>query len=173
MSISPLVVSQRLVLLLCVSSLALLALACGEDLEGTTVRISGLEILVEVAQTGEERAKGLSGRESLAEGSGMLFVLEDERQPSFWMKGMLISLDFIWISSDLRVADLTEHVPPPVSATADADLPRYQPDQPVRYVLEVNAGVVQEAGIQIGDTVVVEPELSTPELSTMEDGDSP
>ncbi len=89
---------------------------------------------------------------------GMLFIFPSEGQHSFWMGGMLFPLDFIWISSDRTVVDITVDVPSPEPGVPDGELPRYRPDQAVLYVLEVNAGVVREAGVQIGDTVTFEPE---------------
>ena len=128
--------------------------------ETVTVQIDGLAVQAELAQTPEERAQGLSERDSLAAGAGMLFVFETERQPSFWMRGMRFPLDFLWISAGLRVVDRTEDVPPPDPETPDADLPRYVPDAAVLYVLEVNAGVIREAGVEIGDTVIFEPDIA-------------
>ncbi len=125
------------------------------------VRIGDRTIQAEVAETAEERTQGLSGRTSLAEDGGMLFVHQQDGQPTLWMKDMHFPLDFIWISVDRRVADLTENVPIPEPGIPDSELPRYQPDEPVRYVLEVNAGLVQEAGIQVGDAVTFQPDMLT------------
>ncbi len=125
----------------------------------TTVRIDGLTIQAEVARTAQERAQGLSGRPSLPDDGGMLFVFAEEGRPGFWMRGMRFPLDFIWISRDRRVVDLMEDVPPPEPGVPDAELPRYQPVEPVLYVLEVNAGVVREFGIQVGDMVTFDPDV--------------
>ena len=111
-----------------------------------------------MASTPEERGPGLGGRTSMPLDQGMLFIFPSERQPSFWMRGMLFPLDFVWISGDRIVVDITEGVPLPEPGVPDVELPRYRPDQAVLYVLEVNAGVVREAGVQIGDTVTFEPE---------------
>ena len=132
----------------------------GEDgHERIEVRIDGLVIEAEVARTPEERAQGLSGRSSLPESAGMLFVFQEERRPGFWMKGMRFPLDFIWISRDRRVADITRDVPPPEPGTPDGALLLYQPAEPVLYVLEVNAGIVGEAGLRVGEAVTFEPEV--------------
>ncbi len=133
----------------------------GEDgLEPIEVRIDGLVIEAEVARTPEERAQGLSGRPALSENAGMLFVFQEERRPAFWMKGMRFPLDFIWISRDRRVVDITRDVPPPEPGTPDNALPLYQPAEPVLYVLEVNAGIVGEMGLRVGDAVTFEPEVA-------------
>lgn len=109
---------------------------------------------VELADTPEKRARGLSGRPGLEAGSGMLFVFDSESRVAFWMPEMHFPLDFLWIASDCRVADITQDVPPPVPEMALSDLPRYRPSVPVQYVLEINAGEVAAAGITRGDPVV-------------------
>lgn len=141
---------------------ASVASACGES-DGVDVRVGGLTIEAEVARTTEERAQGLSGRDSLARDRGMLFIFEDDGRRGFWMRGMRFPLDFIWISAGGRVVDLTENVPPPSPGVKDADLQLYRPAGPVRYVLEVNAGVVRKEGIEVGDEVTFEPEITRDE----------
>ena len=123
------------------------------------VHIGEMTVRAEVAMTPERRGRGLSGRTSLPEDAGMLFVFEQEQRPAFWMRDMLFSLDFIWISADGRVVDLTLDVPPPAPASR---LPTYQPAEPVLYMLEVNAGVVQRFGVQVGDAVTFEPPFPAP-----------
>jgi hypothetical protein len=148
--------------------IALLLLACalalaacddgGSAQERVDVRIGDLTIHAEVANTPAERVPGLGGRDSLPHDAGMLFVHVDERQRTFWMRGMRFALDFVWISADRRVVELIENVPPPAPGTPDSELETLRPDAPAQYVLEVNAGVVAEAGIAIGDAVAFEPE---------------
>src|SRR3990172_7339338 len=50
---------------------------------------------VEIADSPEEQAKGLMGRESLEPGKGMLFVFPEEGIYPFWMKDTLMPLDMI------------------------------------------------------------------------------
>jgi uncharacterized membrane protein (UPF0127 family) len=139
----------------------LFSASCGEGrLEHTDVRIgSSMAIRSEIAWTPTARTLGLGGREALDRNAGMLFVLPEEGRETFWMKGMRFPLDFAWISSDRRVLQLTEDVPPPEAGTPDKSLPLYKPEQPVRYVLEVNAGVTEALGISVGDEVRFEPEV--------------
>lgn len=84
--------------------------------------------------------------------SGMLFVYDSARTPSFWMKEMLMPLDFVWIGEDCSVADLHTDIPPP-PGTSTGSLPTYSPGSPVRYVLEINAGKIAGLGIEVGDPV--------------------
>ncbi len=128
-----------------------------DDVERIGVRIDGLTVRAEMARTLEERGPGLGGRPSMPLDEGMLFIFQSEGQHSFWMRGMLFPLDFIWISSDRTIVDITIDVPIE-PGVADGELPLYRPDQAVLYVLEVNAGVVRKAGVQIGDAVTFEPE---------------
>ncbi len=112
-----------------------------------------LEFLVELAADPEKRVKGLSGLPFLEAGTGMLFVFEDPERLRFWMRGMEISLDIVWISSDCRVVDVSEDVPFPDPDTPLDELPRYSPESPAQYVLEINGGEAAELGLGIGDTV--------------------
>ena len=116
-------------------------------------QVGDLEFLVELAADPEKRIKGLSGRPFLEAGTGMLFVFEDPERLRFWMRGMEISLDIVWISSDCRVVDVSEDVPFPDPDTPLDELPRYFPESPAQYVLEINGGEAAELGLGIGDTV--------------------
>ena len=133
----------------------LIGVACADSdgAVGPAIDVGGARFEVEIAATSKERSRGLSGRESLADSSGMLFVFESTRVPSFWMKDMLIPLDFVWIGEECNVVDLHTDVPPPPAGAPTGSLPRYIPGSPVRYVLEINAGRVGELGIEIGDRV--------------------
>ncbi len=116
------------------------------------VKIGGKEILVEIAETPEEKAKGLSGKTLLAENEGLLFSFAQETLPAFWMKDMKIALDLIWIDKE-KIIYINENVSPPLSGQKEANLPLYRPPQPINYVLEVNAGFSQTNGIKVGDSV--------------------
>lgn len=58
---------------------------------------AAVEFRVEVAQTAEQQRDGLSGRESLSEGTGMLFRFGSRREQQVWMVGMEIPIDIAWI----------------------------------------------------------------------------
>lgn len=107
---------------------------------------------VEVANTPTNRSKGLGGRDSLAQDSGMLFVFSQKNSYQFWMKGMRFPLDIIFIS-DNKIVDIIKNVPIPTPSTPDQKLPRYSSSTPFDQVLEVNAGFVDAHNNQIGDTI--------------------
>lgn len=121
--------------------------------QGPVVTVGAASFRVDVARTFDEKAKGLSGRPQLAPSTGMIFPYEEDALYTFWMKGMLIPLDFVWIDGKCAVADLTANVPPPRDPNQATGLPVYSPSRPVRYILEINAGDVAAKGIGIGDAV--------------------
>ena len=130
-----------------------------EPPSGPTVRIGETTFTVEVSDSLEARAKGLSGRASLPPGAGMLFVFEDAGLHTFWMKDMMFPLDLVWIGEECTVENVSPQVPLPPPGVADADLPRFRPTQPVRYVLEINGGEAAAANIQAGDPVAFDGSL--------------
>ena len=70
----------------------------------------------------------------------MLFVYDDDGPRTFWMPDMHFPLDMVWIRSDCTVAGVTADVPnPPLDLPRD-QLPRYPSSEPVRFILEINAG---------------------------------
>ena len=67
---------------------------------------------LEVANTAQEREQGLAGRESLSSDKGMIFVYHQPQRPSFWMKGMRIPIDIIWIDGE-KIVGFEQHLLPP------------------------------------------------------------
>ena len=117
------------------------------------VKVGEASFEVEVAETPESRAQGLSGREPLADGRGMLFVFKNEGVRTFWMKEMNFPLDMVWIDAACTVVDISRDVPQPDPNQALADLPTYGPAIPVLYVLEIDAGVSDSMELGAGDSV--------------------
>jgi len=107
------------------------------------VRIADKTFNVEIADTPEERSKGLMSRLALARNHGMLFVFEDSAPRSFWNQDTLIPLDVIFINNYQVVAveqlPKFEQVAGPITVSPAAE---------ARYVLELNQG----SGIKIGDS---------------------
>jgi len=117
------------------------------------VKINNTVISAEIADTAAKRAKGLSGRTTLTDNSGMLFILDPPgSQPAFWMKDMAFPLDIIWIKGGV-ITKIDANVPVPAAGTADKNLTLYKPDSPVDQVLEVNAGFCFKNNITKGNSV--------------------
>lgn len=107
-------------------------------------------IFIEVPDDREEFARGLMFRKHLPWNAGMLFAYDNEEIRRFWMKNTLIPLDMIFVDSSSKIIDIKENVPP----CKQEECPTYLSKEPAQYVLEVNAGFVQEKGVKIGDRLV-------------------
>jgi uncharacterized protein len=101
---------------------------------------------VEIANTDEERSKGLMFRRELPEGRGMLFDFKQDTNVTMWMKNTYVSLDMIFIRADGRIARIAENTEPESTRMIPAGAP-------VRAVLEVVAGTARKLGIRPGDRV--------------------
>ena len=104
--------------------------------------------------TPEQRRQGLSDRESLESGGGMLFVYESARPLQFWMVQMQFPLDFVWIGDDCTVGEISRDVPPPPPGADDSEIVRVSPSGEMQFVLEINAGEAEALGLGVGDGVV-------------------
>ncbi|HEX9679548.1 MAG TPA: DUF192 domain-containing protein [Candidatus Saccharimonadales bacterium] len=114
---------------------------------GSNLRIEDSIIRLDVADEPEEIIQGLSGRESLLGDEGMLFIFEQPNIPQFWMKDMLIPIDFVWISEDMKIVAITPSIGP------DSYPIVFSPPSEVKYVLEVYAGVSAANGWLPGSDV--------------------
>jgi len=143
--------SMRIPLLLIAAIMVLVVAGCTNNYQITTdqgvVCIRESCFQVEIVDTPEERATGLMFREELAQDRGMLFIFEDDGIHDFWMKNTKIPLDIIWISQDMVVVYISRDTRP---CRADP-CPSVNPEKIARYVLEVNAGISDSAGIEVGD----------------------
>ena len=115
------------------------------------IKVGGKAIKVTLANEPEERAKGLSSVSSLPEDQGMLFVFETkDTYPSFWMKGMIMPIDIIWVN-DGKIVKIDKNIAPPPTGTVDKDLKLFRPDKPIDYVLEVTGGFSDKNNLKTGD----------------------
>lgn len=116
------------------------------------VYLGGEPIRAEVAATRARQVRGLSGRERLGPHRGMLFVYAEPGQHAFWMRGMKIPIDMIWIRNH-RIVHIEHDVPPPLPGTPESELATYTSPEPANFVLEVAAGRARELGVEAGDRV--------------------
>jgi len=93
-----------------------------------------------LAITPPQRARGLMFVREMPATTGMLFVYDKDDRLSMWMRNTYISLDMLFVRSDGTVASLVQRTEP-------LSLRSIVADEPVRYVLELNAGVAARLGI--------------------------
>lgn len=113
------------------------------------ISIDGKQFTVEVADDAAERQKGLSGREELDSGSGMLFVFDMPSKQCFWMKDTLIPLDMLWFDANYQLIHIAENVKP------ESYPESFCPDKDALYVVELAGGVAAQSGLKIGDVLTV------------------
>jgi len=102
-------------------------------------------VVAEVARTPAERQHGLMDRDQVPEGTGMLFVFENEAIRSFWMKDTHVPLDIAYLNSDLRIVTILQMEPLVMST--------YDSTAPAMFALEVRQGWFAEQGIEAGGQV--------------------
>jgi hypothetical protein len=124
------------------------ALASAAQVERLEIRAkSGVHVFeVELAISEEERAKGLMFRQTLPEGTGMLFDFKTDQLVAMWMRNTYVPLDMIFIRADGTIAHIAENTVPLSEAIVSSRVP-------VRGVLEVVAGTARRLDIRPGDKV--------------------
>ena len=117
--------------------------ACTDDVAELRWDGGRARFRVEIADTPEERAKGLMYRDSMSSGAGMLFVFDHPRPVSFWMKNTLIPLDMIFLDAQGVVRTVHSNAVP-------GDLTPIRGGNGILAVLEINGGLAAAMGIVPG-----------------------
>ena len=107
------------------------------------------ELEIEIADNEYETQTGLMYRKSMAENRGMLFIFPDSRERFFYMKNTEIPLDLIYIGEDLKIVSFQENAQP----FKETSLPS---QVPAKYVLEINGGLSEKWGLDVGDSISIE-----------------
>src|SRR5258708_1067157 len=79
--------------------------------KNATVTINNHIFNVEVGRSIPDTEKGLSGRASLGQDNGMLFIFGHADYYAFWMRNMKFPLDIIYIR-DKKIVSIINSVPP-------------------------------------------------------------
>lgn len=105
-----------------------------------------VKIQAEVAADPVSQEKGLMFRKSMAPDAGMLFDFHKPDFQTFWMKNTVLPLDMIFIRADGTISSIAPNATP----YSETPIPSYEP---VRAVLEINAGRAAQLGILPGNHV--------------------
>jgi uncharacterized membrane protein (UPF0127 family) len=147
-TLSVLIGASTVVMLTCIA--AAIGLATSDSQSDSTLIIATRDaqhrFTIEIARTPDEMERGLMFRDRLPPDHGMLFLYEDDRRVSFWMKNTLIPLDIIFIRPDGTIARIAANTTP-MSLEPIPSL------EPVSAVLEIAGGRAAELGISEGDRV--------------------
>lgn len=109
----------------------------------TNITIGNKQYKVTIAETQEEKQKGLQGIKELPQDEGMLFVYDEPQEVSMWMKDTLIPLDIIFINEDDEVKSVSQGVPQEEKMITVSG---------TKYVLELNS----DSGVKVGDEFELE-----------------
>lgn len=118
------------------------------------IEIGDKKYNVEVAQTDEEKPKGLQGKKELAEDEGMLFIYDEPQTVGFWMQDTDIPLDIIFIDEDFEVISVYKGQPHDEIIAEEDD---------VQFVLEVNQG----SEIKEGDELDIDDDDEVPTMKVI------
>lgn len=111
----------------------------------TLINSEGNEISVkaEIASTFEERKNGFMFRQTIPDGTGMLFIFEEEQILDFWMKNTPHPLSIAYIDKNGKICDVLDMTP--------YSLANVTSSTNVLYALEVPQGWYEKVNVKPGD----------------------
>lgn len=101
---------------------------------------------VEFAESDYETQTGLMYRKGMEDNQAMLFIFPDLAMHSFYMKNTAFALDIIYIDENLKIASFQKNAQPFNETGLSSKVP-------IKYVLEVNAGLAEKWVLEEGDTI--------------------
>ena len=101
---------------------------------------------IEIADSDYETQTGLMYRSSMEKDQGMLFIFPTAAMHSFYMKNTEFSLDILFIDENLKIVTIRANAKPYDETGIPSQVP-------IRYVLEIDAGLTNEWGLKIGDRI--------------------
>lgn len=113
---------------------------------------SRASIIVEVVVTPRAIKQGLSGRDKLPSGYGMLFIFPIISKQGMWMPDMKFPLDIIWLDENFKIVSITKNCKPCKSRD---NCPNYSSTYSVKYAIEMTAGNADAYGFHVGTTLHV------------------
>lgn len=106
-----------------------------------------VSVKAEIADSQESRQRGFMFRKNIPDGTGMLFVFENDQILQFWMKNTPHPLSIAYISSDGSIRDIFDMTPYSLSDVTSTGY--------VRYALEVPQGWFKKSCVAVGDRVII------------------
>lgn len=107
---------------------------------------SQINLDIEISNTEYEIQTGLMYRDSLKQNQAMLFVFDDVRPRTFYMKKTRMPLDIIFFDETKKIVSFQKNAIP----FDEKSLPS---NAPVKYVLEINAGLIDAWSLTVGDSI--------------------
>jgi len=104
------------------------------------------EIQIEIADNDFEQQTGLMYRKQMDTNNGMLFIFDEIKVRSFYMKNTYIPLDIIYIDTDNSIINIAKNTEPLNETSLFSN-------SPAKYVLEINAGLSDVWDLKTGDKI--------------------
>ncbi|MCC3860230.1 DUF192 domain-containing protein [Pseudemcibacter aquimaris] len=102
---------------------------------------------IELALDDSHRQYGMMFRTELPEMNGMLFIYDNKKRISMWMKNTFIPLDIIFVDEAGKIMRIEKMAQPrSLSLIRSGGL--------AKAVLEVNGGLADKLGIDVGDELI-------------------
>jgi len=118
-----------------------------EPLDGfgsATLVVGGAsEFPVMLAETSEQRSRGLMAVTDLGGWAGMAFVFDEPTETGFWMKDTLLPLTIFWVGAGGVIVSSADMEP----CAPGTECINYAPGTPYLWALEIEAGTAEELGI--------------------------
>lgn len=117
------------------------------DLETTTVKIGRHEFIGWIMDDDSKRMEGMMHLEAqdFTEKQCMIFVYNQDREMSFWMKNTLVDLDIAFVNSKRVIVH--------TATMKSKDETMVPSRRPATYAIEFKAGLLKKLGIRPGMTV--------------------
>ncbi len=139
--------SLLLIIVIAVSYVSFAEMINGEKFVIVNSEGKRMTFLFEIANTPEKQRVGLSNRDDLNEGEGMVFPTRDEKVYSMWMKDTRIPLDMLFVARDGEI----KHIHPMAEPYSEKTISY---EQQVSAVIELRGGVASKKNIKEGDKVI-------------------
>lgn len=124
-----------------------------------TVTIDGRTFELEIAADAAAIQRGLMHRETIPDGTGMLFIFPDAQPRGFWMKNCLTDIDIIFLDPGGRVT-ATHHMKAEPLRRADETVLEYEgrlktyPSRwPAQFAIELPPGTLDQLNVRFEDKI--------------------
>jgi len=95
------------------------------------ITIQNIPLTVELATTQKAREQGLSGRKTLEDEAGMLFIYEEAQICHFWMKDTLIALSIGFFDRNFKLIEWKDMpIPGELTIVSSSKLSKYALEVP-------------------------------------------
>ena len=101
---------------------------------------------IEIADDDQTRTQGMMYRTSMPYDRAMLFIMQYEREQSFWMRNTKMSLDIMYVNGAFEIVTIYKHAQP----YSESPIPSFKR---AKYVVETAAGFCDKFGIEEGNYI--------------------